>query len=77
MSLTVEGIDLSAFGMLRALPAPEPGRAVLYVNAAGLVNVAVANGAGCLFNQRPVPSSPSPAQTSPRRGDRSAPECCA
>jgi type IV pilus assembly protein PilM len=49
--LTVEGIDLSAFGMLRALPAPEPGRAVLYVNAAGLVNVAVANGAGCLFTR--------------------------
>jgi type IV pilus assembly protein PilM len=49
--LTVEGIDLSAFGMLRALPAPEPGRAILYVNAAGLVNVAVANGAGCLFTR--------------------------
>ena len=49
--LTVEGIDLSAFGMLRALPAPEPGRAVMYVNAAGLVNVAVANGAGCLFTR--------------------------
>ncbi|HWT25167.1 MAG TPA: pilus assembly protein PilM [Solirubrobacteraceae bacterium] len=49
--LTVEGIDLSAFGMLRALPAPEAGRAVLYVNAAGLVNVAVANPAGCLFTR--------------------------
>jgi type IV pilus assembly protein PilM len=49
--LTVEGIDLSAFGMLRALPAPEPGNAILYVNAAGLVNVAVANPAGCLFTR--------------------------
>jgi type IV pilus assembly protein PilM len=49
--LTVEGIDLSAFGMLRALPVPEAGRAVLYVSAAGLVNVAVANRAGCLFTR--------------------------
>jgi type IV pilus assembly protein PilM len=49
--LTVDGIDLSAFGMLRALPAPEPGSAILYVNAAGLVNVAVANGTGCLFTR--------------------------
>jgi type IV pilus assembly protein PilM len=49
--LTVEGIDLSAFGMLRALPAPAAEGAVLYVNAAGLVNVAVANAAGCLFTR--------------------------
>ena len=49
--LELEGIDLSAFGMVRALPAPEPEGAVLYVNVAGLVNVAVANGAGCLFTR--------------------------
>ena len=49
--LKVEGIDLSAFGMVRALgPAPETG-ARLYVSAAGLTNVAVANASGCLFTR--------------------------
>jgi type IV pilus assembly protein PilM len=47
--LTVEGIDLSAFGMVRALGAGEGAR--LFVNAAGLINVAVANSAGCLFTR--------------------------
>ena len=50
--LELEGLDLSAFGMVRAVDvALEPGRAVLYVNAAGLVNVAVANADGCLFTR--------------------------
>jgi len=48
--LHVEGIDLSAFGMVRALP-PGDGGAVLYVNVAGLTNVAVANAKGCLFTR--------------------------
>jgi type IV pilus assembly protein PilM len=48
--LTLEGIDLSAFGMVRALATPQDG-AVLYVNAAGLLNVAVANDDGCLFTR--------------------------
>src|SRR5215212_2593414 len=49
--LDVVGIDLSAFGMVRALHAPGTGSAVLYVNLAGLINVAVANDTGCLFTR--------------------------
>src|SRR5262245_9202716 len=40
--LEIEGIDLSAFGMVRALASEHEG-AVLYINIAGLTNVAVAN----------------------------------
>ena len=47
--LQVEGVDLAAFGMLRALP--RPTGATLYVAVGGLVNVAVANEAGCLFTR--------------------------
>ena len=49
--LHVEGIDLAAFGMLRALPRPAASAATLYVGVAGLVNVAVANESGCLFTR--------------------------
>jgi type IV pilus assembly protein PilM len=49
--LEPEGVDLSAFAMVRALPAPAGAGAVLYVNFAGLTNVAVANGDGCLFTR--------------------------
>jgi type IV pilus assembly protein PilM len=48
--LTLEGIDLSAFAMVRAAGAPAEG-AALYVNVAGLTNVAVANASGCLFTR--------------------------
>ena len=48
--LQIEGIDLSAFGMVRALASEHEG-AVLYINVAGLVNVAVANATGCLFTR--------------------------
>jgi type IV pilus assembly protein PilM len=49
--LEVEGVDLAAFGMVRALaPSPDEG-AVLYVNASGLTNVAVANHTGTLFTR--------------------------
>jgi type IV pilus assembly protein PilM len=48
--LEIEGIDLSAFGMVRALASEHEG-AVLYVNVAGLTNVAVANAGGCLFTR--------------------------
>jgi type IV pilus assembly protein PilM len=51
--LTLEGIDLSAFGMVRALASEHAG-AVLYINIAGLVNVAVANADGCLFTRASV-----------------------
>ena len=49
--LTVEGIDLSAFGMVRALDDRSRTSATLYVSAAGLTNVAVANPRGCLFTR--------------------------
>src|SRR5688572_3079231 len=50
--LEVEGIDLAAFGMVRALaPAGAGEQAILYINVAGLTNVAVANGSGCLFTR--------------------------
>jgi type IV pilus assembly protein PilM len=50
--LKVEGIDLAAFGMVRALaPKEQESNAVLYMNVAGLTNVAVANQAGCLFTR--------------------------
>jgi type IV pilus assembly protein PilM len=49
--LKLEGIDLSAFGMVRALRTREARGAVLYVSAAGLTNVAVANALGCLFTR--------------------------
>lgn len=48
--LELEGIDLSAFGMVRALASPNEG-AELYVGVAGMLNVAVANQDGCLFTR--------------------------
>ena len=49
--LTVEGVDLSAFGMIRALDSGTAKGATLYVSVAGLTNVAVANASGCLFTR--------------------------
>jgi type IV pilus assembly protein PilM len=49
--LTIAGIDLSAFAMVRALRVSGSGHAVLYVNLAGLTNVAVADDSGCLFTR--------------------------
>ncbi len=49
--LTIEGIDLSAFAMVRALHTTGGDNAVLYVNVAGLTNVAVADDTGCLFTR--------------------------
>ena len=56
--LRLEGIDLGAFGMIRALATPgadggdgEGAGAVLYVAAAGLTNLAVAQGTQCLFTR--------------------------
>jgi type IV pilus assembly protein PilM len=49
--LKIEGIDLSAFAMVRALgPAPSES-ATMFVNVAGLTNVAVASGEHCLFTR--------------------------
>jgi type IV pilus assembly protein PilM len=49
--LKLEGIDLAAFGMVRALAPSEQEGALLYINVAGLTNVAVANHSGCLFTR--------------------------
>jgi type IV pilus assembly protein PilM len=49
--LEVEGIDLAAFGMVRALAPAVTEHAILYINVAGLTNVAVANASGCLFTR--------------------------
>ena len=49
--LELEGIDLAAFGMVRALAPTATDHAILYINVAGLTNVAVANASGCLFTR--------------------------
>jgi type IV pilus assembly protein PilM len=49
--LRLEGIDLAAFGMVRALAPAATSGALLYINVAGLTNVAVANESGCLFTR--------------------------
>ena len=49
--LEVEGIDLAAFAMVRALAPAATEHAILYINVAGLTNVAVANASGCLFTR--------------------------
>lgn len=66
--LEIEGIDLSAFGMVRALASEHEG-AVLYVNVGGLTNVAVATGEGCLFTRASAGGVASIAQSlAERRG---------
>jgi type IV pilus assembly protein PilM len=53
------GVDLSAFGMIRALgeagvpvePGERPAEAVLYCNVADVMNLAVARGRACLFTR--------------------------
>jgi type IV pilus assembly protein PilM len=50
--LRAEGIDLSAFAMVRALYRPElADEHVLYLAAGGLTNLAVASGTTCLFTR--------------------------
>jgi type IV pilus assembly protein PilM len=50
--LRPEGIDLAAFGMVRALHRGSPaGEQVLYLAIGGLTNLAVADGPNCLFTR--------------------------
>jgi type IV pilus assembly protein PilM len=50
--LRPEGIDLSAFGMIRALYTPAGSdEQILYVAVGGLTNIAVASGTKCLFTR--------------------------
>ncbi len=60
--LEIEGIDLSAFGMVRALASEHEG-ALLYVNVAGLTNVAVADASGCLFTRAAAGGTEAIAQS--------------
>jgi type IV pilus assembly protein PilM len=51
--LTPEGVDLSAFALIRALYRPDPERSgrVLYLNVDGLTNLAIAEGPICRFTR--------------------------
>ncbi|WP_354697454.1 hypothetical protein DSM112329_03081 [Paraconexibacter sp. AEG42_29] len=50
--LKPEGIDLAAFGMVRALHHHgKPGETVVYVSVAGVTNLAVAQGTVCTFTR--------------------------
>jgi type IV pilus assembly protein PilM len=50
--LRAEGVDLSAFAMIRALYRSEAdGEQVLYMAVGGLTNLAVARGTACLFTR--------------------------
>ncbi len=51
--LTAEGVDLSAFALIRSLyrPDPEDAGRVLYLNVDGLTNLAIAEGTVCRFTR--------------------------
>jgi type IV pilus assembly protein PilM len=49
--LRPQGIDLSAFAMIRALHSPGMSGTVGYVNVGGITNVAIAAGATCVFTR--------------------------
>jgi type IV pilus assembly protein PilM len=49
--LSPQGIDLSAFAMIRALHRTGSAEPVLYVNVGGITNLAVAEGATCTFTR--------------------------
>jgi type IV pilus assembly protein PilM len=49
--LSPQGVDLSAFAMIRALYRPDASGPVVYVNVGGLTNLAVAEGSTCTFTR--------------------------
>jgi type IV pilus assembly protein PilM len=49
--LRPEGIDLSAFAMIRALHRPGEGGTAVYVTVGGITNLAIATGATCVFTR--------------------------
>ncbi len=51
--LTAQGVDLSAFALIRSLYRPNPERTgrVLYLNVDGLTNLAIAEGTVCRFTR--------------------------
>jgi type IV pilus assembly protein PilM len=67
--LKIEGVDLSAFALVRAMASSGDDAGVLYVHAAGLTNVAVASGGSCLFTRAAAGGLDSIVQTlAERRG---------
>ncbi len=56
--LRPQGIDLSAFAMIRALHRPGGDGATLYMSVGGMTNLAIAEGTTCVFT-RVVPTEPS------------------
>jgi type IV pilus assembly protein PilM len=49
--LQPQGIDLSAFAMIRALHRPDASGTVAYLNVGGVTNLAIATGGTCLFTR--------------------------
>ena len=49
--LQPQGIDLSAFAMIRALRRAEQSGTVAYLNVGGVTNLAIATGATCVFTR--------------------------
>ena len=49
--LRPEGIDLSAFAMIRALHQPGSDERTLYLSVGGMTNLAIAQGSTCLFTR--------------------------
>jgi type IV pilus assembly protein PilM len=49
--LSPQGIDLSAFAMIRALHRPGTTSPFVYVNVGGITNLAVAEGSTCIFTR--------------------------
>jgi type IV pilus assembly protein PilM len=60
--LNPQGIDLSAFAMIRALHRPGSTDPVLYVNVGGITNLAVAEGPSCTFTRAVTYGTDSIAQ---------------
>jgi type IV pilus assembly protein PilM len=49
--LRPQGIDLSAFAMIRALHRPDANGTTVYVNVGGITNLAIAEGTTCVFTR--------------------------
>ncbi len=67
--LRVEGVDLSAFAMIRALHRPGSSDPTLYLSVGGVTNLAVAVGTSCLFTRVvPYGSESMASELAERRG---------
>jgi len=67
--LTPQGIDLSAFAMIRALHRPGRSFPVVYVNVGGMTNLAVAEGVMCSFTRTiPYGTESIASELAERRG---------